>query len=84
MSIFLACVCDCVLLGSSAQGCAVLEPVYAGAIVMAILCDGIAAWACIPHEAIERDAITGNGIETCSTGNRAYSLGKHAESSDDA
>ena len=62
-----------------------LEPVYAGAIITAILCDGIAARACIPHEAIERDAITANGIETCSsTGNKAYSLGKHAESSDDA
>ena len=61
-----------------------LEPVYAGAIITAILCDGIAARACIPHEAIERDAITTNGIQTCSTGNITYSLGKHAESSDDA
>ena len=81
---FLACAFDCAFLGSSAQGCAELEPVYAGAIVTAILCDGIAARACIPHEAIERDAITTNGIQTCSTGNRASSLGKHAEYSDDA
>ena len=51
------------------------EPVYAGAIVTAILCGGFAAKACIPDEAIERATITANEIETCSTGTRAYSLG---------
>ena len=57
------------------------EPVYASVTVTAISCEGIAAKSCIPDEAIERAAITACGIETCSTGNRAYSLGRHTESS---